>query len=75
LHDLLVLSLVADPSSLGILVFLTGQQEIVNLCKKLRTRFPMLSKSASAKEVAKEKASIEAESKTEAVSARNGTFA
>jgi len=55
----------------GILVFLTGQQEIVNLCKKLRKRFPMLSKAASAKDVAKEKASIAAESRTETVSARN----
>ncbi|KAI9285729.1 P-loop containing nucleoside triphosphate hydrolase protein [Umbelopsis sp. AD052] len=55
----------------GILVFLTGQQEIVNLCKKLRQRFPTLPKRASKVEVAKEKASIEAESRTETVSARN----
>ncbi|KAI8582343.1 hypothetical protein K450DRAFT_228538 [Umbelopsis ramanniana AG] len=55
----------------GILVFLTGQQEIVNLCKKLRQRFPTLPKRASKIDVAKEKASIEAESRIETVSARN----
>lgn len=51
---------------------MTGQQEIVNLCKKLRQRFPTLSKRASKTDVAKEKASIEAESRIETVSARNG---
>ncbi|CAM0138885.1 putative ATP-dependent RNA helicase DHR1 [Umbelopsis sp. WA50703] len=55
----------------GILVFLTGQQEIVNLCKKLRKRFPMLAKTASSKDIAEEKANLEVESKTESVSARN----
>lgn len=52
-------------------MFLTGQQEIVNLCKKLRKRFPMLAQTASSKDIAKEKANIEAEAKTSTVSARN----
>ncbi|KAI8984745.1 P-loop containing nucleoside triphosphate hydrolase protein [Mycotypha africana] len=45
----------------GILVFLTGQNEINHLCKKLRKRYPALPPKATKKQVTEEKKAIELE--------------
>lgn len=47
----------------GILVFLTGQNEITQLCKKLRKRYPALPSEASKSEMKKEENALEIESK------------
>ncbi|KAI8640295.1 P-loop containing nucleoside triphosphate hydrolase protein [Parasitella parasitica] len=47
----------------GILVFLTGQNEINQLCKQLRKRYPALPPKATEKEMNKEERAIEIESK------------
>lgn len=47
----------------GILVFLTGQNEINQLCKQLRKRYPALLPKASKKEIKKEESAIKLESK------------
>lgn len=48
----------------GILVFLTGQNEINQLCKELRKRYPALPPKASKKEIVKEEKAIALESNT-----------
>ncbi|RUP51406.1 P-loop containing nucleoside triphosphate hydrolase protein [Jimgerdemannia flammicorona] len=55
----------------GILVFLTGQNEISVLCKKLRKKFPPLSPKASARQRAVEKEKEALEEKKEVVTAKN----
>ncbi|KAI9361067.1 P-loop containing nucleoside triphosphate hydrolase protein [Pilaira anomala] len=47
----------------GILVFLTGQNEINQLCKELRKRYPALPPMATKKEIVKEEKAIALESK------------
>ncbi|CAO3641577.1 unnamed protein product [Mucor hiemalis] len=47
----------------GILVFLTGQNEINQLCKQLRKRYPALPPKATKKEIIKEETAIKLESK------------
>lgn len=47
----------------GVLVFLTGQNEINQLCKQLRKRYPALPPKASKKEIKQEEKAIALESK------------
>ena len=46
----------------GILVFLTGQNEINQLCKQLRQRYPALPPKATKKDIVKEEAAVKLES-------------
>lgn len=56
----------------GILVFLTGQNEINQLCKQLRKRYPALPPKATKKEMKKEERAIELESTKVQVPAGKG---
>lgn len=56
----------------GILVFLTGQNEITHLCKMLREKYPSLPPNASKKQRKAEKKAIELECKKSEVAGDDG---
>jgi ATP-dependent RNA helicase DHX37/DHR1 len=58
----------------GILVFLTGQNEITQLCKRLRKKYPALPPKSSKSAKTEEKLAVELESKATKIEAGKGNL-